>query len=151
MVLLIDFDGKEHRLNDAQGNLVLSTPPESEAAAGLADRVFRSLGLDVDGLLHSDPALAKFSSRVQAVVDVSGPSDFTVEHDPDGGAFLTNFLGASYSTHPEIWQSASARVVYQGQPCPHISDLGSPPPVSARDTGIFQSLPCCGVSRIAQP
>ncbi len=56
---------------------------------------------------NSDPALARYSSRVQAVVDVSGPTDFTVDHDPDGAAFLANFLGAGYSSHPEIWRAAS--------------------------------------------
>ena len=56
---------------------------------------------------NSDPALAKYSSRVQAVVDVSGPSDFTTNHDPDRDAFLTNFLAADYSKHPEVWREAS--------------------------------------------
>jgi len=56
---------------------------------------------------NSDPTLAKFSSRVQAVVDVSGPTDFTTEHDAEGVAFLTGFLGADYSKHPEIWREAS--------------------------------------------
>jgi hypothetical protein len=37
--------------------LVLSTPPESEAAAGLASRVFRSLGLDVDGLPEKEKTI----------------------------------------------------------------------------------------------
>lgn len=56
---------------------------------------------------NSDPALAKYSSRVQAVVDVSGPVDFTANHDPDGVAFLTSFLGADYAKHPEVWRQAS--------------------------------------------
>jgi len=56
---------------------------------------------------NSDPALVKYSSRVQAVVDVSGPIDFTTERDPDGVAFLTSFLGSDYSKHPEIWRDAS--------------------------------------------
>jgi len=56
---------------------------------------------------NTDAALAKYSSKVQAVVDVSGPSDFTTNHDPDGDAFLTNFLGASYSQNPEVWRKAS--------------------------------------------
>jgi len=56
---------------------------------------------------NSDPALAKFSSRVQAVVDVSGPSDFTTDHDADASAFLARFLGATYSAHPEVWREAS--------------------------------------------
>jgi acetyl esterase/lipase len=56
---------------------------------------------------NSDPALARYSSRVQAVVDVSGPSDFTTDHDPEGDAQLTEFLGGDYSTAPEAWQNAS--------------------------------------------
>jgi len=56
---------------------------------------------------NSDPALAKYSSRVQAVVDVGGPTDFTTNHDPDGDAFLASFLGVSYSKDPEIWRKAS--------------------------------------------
>jgi acetyl esterase/lipase len=55
---------------------------------------------------NSDPALAQYSSKVQAVVDVSGPSDFTV--DPDREAeFLTNFLGVSFAQNPGAWRDAS--------------------------------------------
>ena len=56
---------------------------------------------------NSDPALAKYSSRVQAVVDVSGPSDFTTNRDPDGDAELAVFLGGNYAKAPQAWQSAS--------------------------------------------
>jgi acetyl esterase/lipase len=56
---------------------------------------------------NSDAVLAKYSSRVQAVVDYSGPTDFTTEHDPDGISFLTNFLGTDYSKHPDVWRDAS--------------------------------------------
>jgi acetyl esterase/lipase len=56
---------------------------------------------------NSDPALAKYSSRVQAVVDVSGPADFTTDHDSDGAEFLTQFLAADYAKHPEVWREAS--------------------------------------------
>lgn len=56
---------------------------------------------------NSDPALAKYSSRVEAVVDVSGPSDFTRDHDADGDQFLTNFLGAPFSQNPGVWRDAS--------------------------------------------
>ena len=61
----------------------------------------------VDTRDNSDPALARFSSRVQAVVDVSGPIDFTVNRDPDGDQFLNDFLGADYTAHPEVWREAS--------------------------------------------
>src|ERR1019366_9966646 len=47
---------------------------------------------------NSDPALAKYSSTVQAVVDVSGPTDFTTKHDPDGEAFSLGFLAATTLT-----------------------------------------------------
>jgi|SRR5580704_1606623 acetyl esterase/lipase len=67
---------------------------------------------------NSDPVLAKYSSRVQAVVDVSGPGDFTLGHDADGDAFLTSFFGGTYAQHPEIWQDAS--------PVFHVSKKVSP-------------------------
>jgi acetyl esterase/lipase len=56
---------------------------------------------------NSDPALAKYSSRVQAVVDVSGPTDFLKDHDPDGDAFLAVFFGGSYDKVPDVWRDAS--------------------------------------------
>jgi acetyl esterase/lipase len=56
---------------------------------------------------NSEPSLAKYSSKVQAVVDVSGPIDFTANRDPDGDAFLTAFLGTDFKTHPEVWREAS--------------------------------------------
>ncbi len=56
---------------------------------------------------NSDSSLAAYSSRVQAVVDVSGPTDFTADHDQDGVEFLMHFLGTDYATHPEVWRDAS--------------------------------------------
>jgi len=56
---------------------------------------------------NSDATLARYSSKVQAVVDVSGPTDFTTDHDADGDPFLTNFLGADLAKHPEVWREAS--------------------------------------------
>ncbi len=64
------------------------------------------LGME-DSRDNSDAALAKFSSRVQAVVDVSGPADFTTVRDPEGIAFLTNFFGASFTKNPQVWRDAS--------------------------------------------
>ena len=56
---------------------------------------------------NSDPALSKYSSKVQAVVDVDGPTDFTTERDPDDLAFLAGFFGATYAKDPQIWRDAS--------------------------------------------
>jgi acetyl esterase/lipase len=56
---------------------------------------------------NSDPALAKYSSKVQAVVDVSGPADLTKDHDAESIAFMTAFLGTDYEKHPEVWREAS--------------------------------------------
>lgn len=53
---------------------------------------------------NSDPALAKYSSKVQAVVDVSGPTDFTSDHDADGDRFFARFLG---SKDQAAWREAS--------------------------------------------
>ncbi len=67
---------------------------------------------------NSDPALAKYSSKVQAVVDFSGPTDFTTNRDPEGDAFLTTFFGGDYAHRPEIWQDAS--------PVFHVSKKSAP-------------------------
>ena len=56
---------------------------------------------------NSDPALARYSSKVQAVVDVSGPTDFTTDRDSEDDVFLTNFFGATFSKDPELWRDAS--------------------------------------------
>ena len=56
---------------------------------------------------NSDPALAKYSSRVQAVVDVGGPSDFLTNRDADGDAALANFFGGDFTKLPVLWCSAS--------------------------------------------
>jgi acetyl esterase/lipase len=56
---------------------------------------------------NSDAALAKYSSKVQAVVEVSGPSDFTAHRDADDNAFLATFFGGDYAQHSNIWQDAS--------------------------------------------
>jgi dipeptidyl aminopeptidase/acylaminoacyl peptidase len=56
---------------------------------------------------NSDPALAKFSSRVQAVVDVSGPTDFLVGADKDGESEMADLFGGDAAKIPEVWQGAS--------------------------------------------
>ena len=56
---------------------------------------------------NSDPALALYSSAVQAVVDYAGPTDFPAHHDPEDDNFLNKFLGGDYAHHAELWQQAS--------------------------------------------
>jgi acetyl esterase/lipase len=67
---------------------------------------------------NSDAALAKYSSRVQAVVEVSGPSDFTAHRDADDDAFLATFFGGDYAERSKVWQDAS--------PVFHVSKTVSP-------------------------
>jgi len=64
------------------------------------------LGME-DTRYNSDPALRKYSSRVQAVVDVSGLTDFTTDQDPGSLEFLSSFLGTDFAKHPDIWRNAS--------------------------------------------
>jgi len=61
----------------------------------------------VDTRANADPALAKYSSRVQAVVDVSGPANFVPYQGGSGDAFLANLFGGDYTKLPEVWRSAS--------------------------------------------
>src|ERR1700733_3092268 len=75
------------------------------------------LGME-DARDNSDPALAKYSSKVQAVVDVSGPTDFTMHREADGDAVLANFFGGDYAHRAKVWQDAS--------PAFHVSKNDSP-------------------------
>ena len=61
----------------------------------------------VDTRGNADPALAEYSSRVQAVVDVSGPTNFVPYQGGSGDAYLANFFGGDYTKLPEVWRSAS--------------------------------------------
>jgi acetyl esterase/lipase len=56
---------------------------------------------------NSDLTLAKYSSRVQAVVDVSGPSNFLTSHDADGEAMLGNLFGGDSTKLADVWRNAS--------------------------------------------
>ncbi len=67
---------------------------------------------------NSDAALARYSSRVEAVVDFGGPSDFTTNRDPDGDAFLTTFFGGDFARRADVWKDAS--------PVFHVSKKSSP-------------------------
>ncbi|MGB7284153.1 MAG: alpha/beta hydrolase [Candidatus Acidiferrum sp.] len=68
---------------------------------------------------NSDPALSKYSSKVQAVVDTSGPTEFIpTPQDKEENKFLSSFFGADYSAHPEIWREAS--------PVDHVSKSDAP-------------------------
>jgi acetyl esterase/lipase len=96
---------------------------------------------------NSDPALAKYSSKVQAVVDVSGPTDFTTGRDTEGRAFLTDFLGASYLKAPEIWRDASPAFHIANDDAPfmivHGTADGEVPISQAQE--LFEKLQAAGV------
>lgn len=68
---------------------------------------------------NSDPALASYSSKVQAVVDSSGPTAFApAPQDSDEDKFYSSFFGSAYSARPEIWRDAS--------PIEHVSKTNAP-------------------------
>ena len=52
---------------------------------------------------NSDSAFGKYSSRVQAVVDVSGPTDFMV----DGDDAMADLFGGSAAKLPGVWPNSS--------------------------------------------
>jgi acetyl esterase/lipase len=114
------FDGKDNRwpaqLDDVQRAVrwiranatKYGVDPDHIGAFGhsAGAQLAALLGME-DTRDNSDPTLAKYSSRVQAVVDASGPSDFTTDHDSDGVAFLTKFLGGDFAQHADLWRAAS--------------------------------------------
>jgi acetyl esterase/lipase len=54
---------------------------------------------------NSDKALANYSSRVQAVVDVDGPIDFIVNGHAEEE--MGTLFGGQYETMPAVWKEAS--------------------------------------------
>jgi len=59
---------------------------------------------------NSDTGLARYSSKVQAVVDVSGPTDFTSPWYRNSIGWFTAFFGADPS-HGTVWRDASPALV----------------------------------------
>jgi len=61
----------------------------------------------------SDPDLKGISSKVQCVLSIFGPTDFTHERyiqasrNPVAGRALVDFLGKPYDEAPELWKEAS--------------------------------------------
>lgn len=96
---------------------------------------------------NSDPALAGYSSKVQAVVDVSGPTDFTVNHDPEALAGLANLLGTEYSKDPEVWRKASPALQVSKEDSPFLIVHGTQDqdvPIS-QSQELFEKLRSAGV------
>lgn len=56
---------------------------------------------------NSDAALANYSSRVQAVVDVSGPTDFLKNGSAEGEGGMTLLFGGDADKLPDVWRNAS--------------------------------------------
>jgi acetyl esterase/lipase len=72
----------------------------------------------VDTRDNSDAALAKYSSKVQAVVDASAPTDFTKHVNDDSTKFLASFFGTDFAQDPKVWREAS--------PIFHVSKTNAP-------------------------
>ncbi len=72
----------------------------------------------------SDPELKGISSKVQCVLDIFGPTDFTEElyvkasRTPPLGQILLDFLGKPYDEAKEVWREAS--------PLSHVSSDDAP-------------------------
>jgi acetyl esterase/lipase len=75
---------------------------------------------EVDTRDNSDAALAQYSSRVQAVVDASGPTDFLAFRLPEGDRILTNLMGTPADAAPAAWQAASPIWNVTPQTCPFL-------------------------------
>ena len=96
---------------------------------------------------NSDPALAKYPSRVQAVVDVSGPSDFLTNRDSDGDAALANFFGGDFAKLPDVWRGASPVFHVQKANAPFliVHGTGDPNVPIAQAQELYDKLQQAGV------
>lgn len=87
---------------------------------GIDPKRFGALGASAGGHLvaflgtrdtrdNSDKDLAQYSSRVQCVVDMFGPSDFTAQGplSPEAMGILVNFIGKTPQEAPDVYRDAS--------------------------------------------
>jgi acetyl esterase/lipase len=155
------FQGKENRwpaqLDDVQRAVrwvranaaVYGVNPDRLGAFGhsAGAQLAALLGME-DTRDNSNSALAQYSSRVQAVVDVSGPTDFTADRDSEGVEFLTQFFGADYAKHPEVWHDASPALRVSKGDAPflivHGTEDQNVPIAQAQE--LFEKLQAAGVS-----
>jgi acetyl esterase/lipase len=69
---------------------------------------------------NSDRALAGYSSKVQAVVDVDGPADFTDIPAGTDTQLVTRLLGGTPIERPDAWRSASPALVVSKDTAPFL-------------------------------
>ena len=69
---------------------------------------------------NSDAALTKYSSRVNCVVDMSGPVDLVNWENPVGGDIVRNLLGGTLAERPEAARDASPRNFVDAQSAPFL-------------------------------
>jgi acetyl esterase/lipase len=71
---------------------------------------------------NSDPSLARYSSKVNCVVNLYGPADFTIKASPAVNSaaisILTYFFGKTQEQAPELYRDAS--------PVAHVSSKSAP-------------------------
>jgi len=95
---------------------------------------------------NSDPALANYSSRVQCVVNVFGPTDLTSPHLPAStGSILANFLGKTRDEAPEIYRDASPLTFVDRNSAPTLFCHGTEDPL----VPLSQSVLCMEALRRA--
>jgi acetyl esterase/lipase len=69
---------------------------------------------------NSDPALAKYSSRVTCVVDMSGPVDLVKRESTQGDGIIRNFLGGTPEELPALARDASPLGFVDAQTVPFL-------------------------------
>ena len=87
---------------------------------------------------NSDANLAKYSSKVQAVVDFYGPADFTIPPtDPSANilaiAIVTNFLGKKQADAPDLYKASSPITYVDKQAAPFLIIHGTGDPLVSVD------------------
>lgn len=95
---------------------------------------------------NSDPALASYSSRVQCVVNVFGPTDLTNPHLPaTTGSILAGFIGKTRDEAPELYRDASPLTFVDRNSAPTLFCHGTEDPL----VPLSQSVLCMEALRRA--
>lgn len=96
---------------------------------------------------NSNRPLAKYSSRVEAVVDVSGPIDFVALGNGHGDGELAGLLGGPYEMVPSVWRAASPAYHVDKSNAPFLIIHGTQDPVVplAQAQELYDKLQAAGV------
>lgn len=103
--------------------------------------------MDAGDGLEGDGGWADQSSKVQAVVNLSGPADFMLEYPPVSRQIVANFLGGPKEEHEDVYRQASPVTYVNEGDSPMLILQGTKDPLVPHDQAfaMINALTAAGV------